>query len=123
MVDKHVALWVALACVGVGALAQVAMKLGMRPVPGSEAGLASVYTQALLSPWVWLGLCLYGASAVAWLWVLSRLDVGVAYPLVSLGFVLTALAGVWWLGEAWSWQRVLGVALVVLGVLLLARDA
>lgn len=123
MGGKGVVLLVALCCVGMGAVAQVAMKLGMRPAPGAEPGLASLYTQALFSPWVWLGLGLYGASAVVWLWVLSRLDVGVAYPLVSLGFVVTALAGVWWLGEAWTWPRATGVALVVLGVLLLASDA
>jgi len=72
---------------------------------------------------VWLGLVLYGASAVLWLWVLSRLDVSLAYPLVSLGFVVTMALGIAWLGEPFSWVRVGGCTLIVLGVSLLALDA
>ena len=62
-------------------------------------------------------------SAVAWLWVLSRLDVSLAYPLVSLGFVFTFALGIGWLGEPFSWQRLAGCGLIVAGVLLLALDA
>jgi len=118
---KWVPLLVAVVCVCLSAAAQLAMKWGM--APSAQAGVGSAYWQALTSPWVWLGLGLYGVSAVAWLWVLSRLDVGLAYPLVSLGFVITLLAGVFWLGEPWSWPRVAGAALIVLGVLLMASDA
>jgi len=60
---------------------------------------------------------------VLWLWVLSRLDVSLAYPLVSLGFVVTLALGVVWLGEPLSWTRVAGCGLIVAGVWLLALDA
>jgi multidrug transporter EmrE-like cation transporter len=43
--------------------------------------------------------------------------------LVSLGFVLTLLVGVQWLGESLSWQRLAGCGLIVAGVMLLASDA
>jgi multidrug transporter EmrE-like cation transporter len=116
---KLLALSLALACVLLSAAAQLAMKTGMSAAPqGSHP-----YLHALGSPWVWGGLAMYGLSAVAWLWVLSRLDVSLAYPLVSLGFVVTMAAGIWWLGEPLSWQRVAGGALIVCGVLLLAADA
>jgi multidrug transporter EmrE-like cation transporter len=49
--------------------------------------------------------------------------VSLAYPLVSLGFVLTMLFGVQWLGEPFSWQRLAGCGLIVAGVFLLAADA
>lgn len=124
MSDKWLPLSLALLCVLLSALAQLAMKTGMSSAASSAAGgVGQTYGQALTSAWVWAGLALYGLSAVLWLWVLSRLDVGLAYPLVSLGFVLTMVAGVFWLGEPWSWQRVAGAALIVAGVLLLASDA
>jgi multidrug transporter EmrE-like cation transporter len=118
---KSVALGLALFCVLLSSAAQIAMKRGMGAPVSADVG--STYLQALTSPMVWLGLMLYGASAVLWLWVLSRLDVSVAYPLVSLGFVVTLALGVLWLGEPFSWVRVAGCTLIVVGVSLLALDA
>lgn len=119
----------ALACVLLSAAAQVLLKLGMtRPTPPSElappaAGWLATYGQALASPLVWAGLMLYGLSAVLWLWVLSRLDVSLAYPMVSLGFVVTLAVGVLFLGEPFSWLRAAGCGLILAGVALLALDA
>ena len=118
---KSVALGLALFCVLLSSAAQIAMKRGMSAPPGGD--LTTTYGHALSSPLVWLGLLLYGASAVLWLWVLSRLDVSVAYPLVSLGFVVTLGVGVVWLGEPFSWVRVAGCTLIVIGVSLLALDS
>lgn len=123
MNGKLAALVLAVICVCLSAGAQLAMKMGMRPAGDAAASVGGSYWQALTSPWVWGGMALYGLSAVAWLWVLSRLDVSLAYPLVSLGFVLTMGAGILWLGEPWSWQRLAGAALILAGVALLATDA
>ena len=122
MSSKLLPLLLAVGCVLLSAMAQLAMKQGMGAAQGA-GGVLGTYTQALFNPWVWGGMGLYGLSAVAWLWVLSRLDVSLAYPLVSLGFVVTMVAGVWWLNEPWSWTRVAGAALVVVGVLVMASDA
>ena len=122
MNDKTTALLLALACVLMSAAAQLMMKLGMTAPASPDAASQGVYMNALRNPWVWGGLCLYGISAIAWLWVLSKLDVSLAYPLVSLGFVVTMLAGVFWLGEPWSWARIGGACLIVAGVVLFATD-
>jgi multidrug transporter EmrE-like cation transporter len=55
-----------------------------------------------------------------WLLVLVKLDVSMAYPLISLGVVLTTVAGIFILGESVSIYKVLGVALVITGVLILS---
>ena len=124
---KLAPLLLALACVLLSSIAQIAMKLGMKagaPAAGGvEAPVLATYAQALSGPLVWLGLALYGLSAGLWLWVLSRLDVSMAYPLVSLGFVFTLFVGIQWLGEPFSWQRLAGCGLIVAGVMLLAADA
>ena len=51
---------------------------------------------------------------------MTRLEVSTAYPLTSLGLVLTAVAGVYLLGESVSVSKVLGMVLVVAGVLVLS---
>lgn len=125
---KLFAVAMALACVLISAAAQVLLKLGMTR-PAAEglappaAGWLATYGQALTSPLVWAGLMLYGLGAVLWLWVLSRLDVSLAYPMVSLGFVITLAVGVLFLGEPFSWLRAGGCALILAGVVLLALDA
>jgi multidrug transporter EmrE-like cation transporter len=68
-----------------------------------------------------LGFALYFAGAVLWLVVLSRWEVSKAYPLVGLGFVLTAMIG-WAIGESVTSQRVLGVVAVCVGVWLVGRS-
>lgn len=118
---KAIALSLAVFCVLLSSAAQLVMKRGMAAGAGSD--VAGTYLQALSSPLVWLGLGLYGASAVLWLWVLSRLDVSLAYPLVSLGFVVTFALGIVWLGEPFTWLKAAGCALIVVGVGLLALDA
>ena len=118
---KALPLALAVFCVLLSSAAQIALKRGMAPPPGAD--LSGTYAHALTSPMVWLGLGLYGLSTLLWLWVLSRLDVSLAYPLVSLGFVVTMAVGVLWLGEPFSWVRVGACTLIVIGVCLLALDA
>ena len=69
------------------------------------------------------GLACYVVSVVVWILGLSRVDVSVAYPLLSLGYVVNAF-GAWWLfGEALSTQRIVGIGIIVVGVYVLARSA
>ncbi len=117
---KTLALGLALFCVMLSSAAQIALKRGMNTPEGS--GFSSTYAHAMSSPMVWLGITLYGLSTLLWLWVLSRLDVSLAYPLVSLGFVLTMSVGVFWLNEPFSWTRVVACGFIVMGVCLLALD-
>lgn len=117
------ALMLALCCVCLTALAQVLMKMGMSTPAIQQAmssGMRSVYWLALTSPLIWGGMVCFGASAGLWLLVLGRLEVSMAYPLVSLGVVLTTLAGIFILGETVSFYKLLGVTLIVAGVLTLS---
>ncbi|MFC0252914.1 SMR family transporter [Massilia consociata] len=68
------------------------------------------------------GLVCYGVSLVVWILGLSRTDVTVAYPMLSLGYVIGAVGAWMFLGEAISLQRLLGIGVIMLGVVLLARS-
>jgi drug/metabolite transporter (DMT)-like permease len=113
-----------LVSVSFSALAQISLKHGMS-VPGVQTALADGGTTTIAlavasSPMVWVGLFLYGFSALVWLFVLARVDVSVAYAFVALGFFLTMTLGVLLLGEALTLAKVAGTLLVVFGVWLVA---
>ena len=77
----------------------------------------------LLSPFVWLGLLLYGVGTLVWLFVLAKVPLSVAYPFVGAGFILTALLGVFVLQETMNLSRGLGILLIIVGCILVARTA
>lgn len=68
------------------------------------------------------GLSCYVISVVVWIIGLSRVDVTIAYPMLSLGYVVSALGAWWFLGEPISAQRLLGIAVIIIGVAILTRS-
>jgi multidrug transporter EmrE-like cation transporter len=71
---------------------------------------------------IMLGLTCYGISVVVWIMALSRTDVTVAYPMLSIGYVVNAACAYWWLGEQISAQRLVAIGIILIGVVLLARS-
>lgn len=68
------------------------------------------------------GLTCYVISVVVWIIGLSRVDVTIAYPLLSLGYIINAIGAWYFLGEAVSLQRMLAIGVIIIGVFLLARS-
>ncbi|MBI3350388.1 MAG: hypothetical protein HY020_24720 [Burkholderiales bacterium] len=99
--------------------AQFSLKAGMSGVK-AEAGAATLFTM-FTNKFVLLGFLLYGLGAVVWLGVLSKWEVSKAYPMVGLGFAMTAVVGML-IGEQVSLLRMGGVALICTGVVLVARS-
>jgi drug/metabolite transporter (DMT)-like permease len=108
------------------ALAQIALKAGMsRPdvAQALAAGAAGPIALAVgTQPLVLAGLGLYGLGMLVWLFVLSRIDVSLAYPFVSLGIVVTMGLGYLVFGEAITLARSLGAVLIIGGILVLATS-
>jgi multidrug transporter EmrE-like cation transporter len=115
-----------LVSVTLSAVAQLAFKLGLS---GGAAGRKLLPAEGwagpvagFATPGVLVGLALYGIGTLLWLSALSRAEVSQAYPFVALGFVLTAVFGRLLFDDALGGQRVLGIALVIAGVALIARS-
>jgi multidrug transporter EmrE-like cation transporter len=70
---------------------------------------------------LWVGLACYGVSVVVWLGALSRVPVSVAYPMLSIGYVVNAFAAALLFGEALSVGKLTGIAMICAGVITLAR--
>ncbi len=103
-----------LAAVVLGTAAQLLLKAGTSAAPVG-LGLA-------LEPRILGGVACYAVSLVVWILALSRTEVSVAYPMVSLGFALNAALAWWLLGEAVTPMRMLGIGVIIAGVYLVARS-
>lgn len=68
------------------------------------------------------GLGCYVLSVVVWIIGLSRVDVTIAYPLLSIGYIVNAIGAWYFLGETLSPQRILAIAVIIIGVALLVKS-
>jgi multidrug transporter EmrE-like cation transporter len=68
------------------------------------------------------GLTCYVVSVMVWIIGLSRVDVTIAYPMLSLGYIINAVGAWYFLGESFSAQRLLAIGIIIVGVALLARS-
>lgn len=68
------------------------------------------------------GLTCYVISVAVWIIGLSRVDVTIAYPLLSLGYIINAIGAWYFLGEAMSAQRILAITVIIVGVILLTKS-
>jgi multidrug transporter EmrE-like cation transporter len=103
-----------LAGVLLNAGAQLLLKAGTNAMP-LGIGLA-------LEPHILGGLACYVVSVVVWIVALSRVPVSIAYPMLSIGYVVNAIAARYLLGEALTPMRLVGIGIIVLGVFVVARS-
>ncbi len=111
-----------LTAVLLGAVGQVLIKKGMGIYQG-EVSAGSVWGQLvpiLRVPHVLIGLICYGVSAVFWIAVLSNVPLSLAYPMVSLAYVVVFIASWWLLKEPIPPTRILGLVVIVAGVFVIS---
>jgi multidrug transporter EmrE-like cation transporter len=107
------------------ALAQLCLKSATATsgaITLERSSLVAAAGTLLSTPVFWAALAAYGLSVIVWVIGLSRVPVSQAYPLLSLGYVLTALGAWAMLGETLSMQRIAGIAVIIVGVFLVSRS-
>jgi multidrug transporter EmrE-like cation transporter len=112
--------------VGLNASAQLLLKAASRGLThftefGIDTLRGSAVTLAISLPF-WAGMICYAASVCVWIAALTRAPVSVAYPMLSLGYVVVAAIGALWLGESLSLAKIGGIALICAGVYLVSRS-
>ena len=107
------------------AVAQLALKASVREMGAIGLNVGS-FLQSFLrlswEPFLWLGLICYGVSVIVWILALSRVDVSIAYPMLSLGYVVNAIAAWQLFGEVMNPARIVGIGIILIGVYVLARS-
>jgi multidrug transporter EmrE-like cation transporter len=107
------------------AAAQLLLKAGTNAVGAFELSAQNILPVGMklaLEPHIAGGLACYVVSVAVWIVGLSRVPVSVAYPMLSVGYIVNALAAWYLFGESLTAQKVAGIAFIVCGVFLVARS-
>jgi multidrug transporter EmrE-like cation transporter len=107
------------------AVAQLLLKAGARYVGAFEFSLANVIPvgSKLIANWPIIGgLACYVVSVLVWIMALSRVEVSIAYPMLSIGYVINAGLAWWLFGEAVTPMRMVGIGIICVGVFIVARS-
>jgi multidrug transporter EmrE-like cation transporter len=107
------------------AAAQLLLKAGTNRVGEfaySLDNLVPVGAKLAASPPILAGLACYVVSLVVWILALSRVPVSIAYPMLSVGYIVNAIAAWMLFGESLTAQKLVGIGFIVVGVWLVARS-
>ena len=107
------------------AAAQLLLKAGTSAVGQFEYSVQNILPIGMklaFEPHIAGGLACYVVSLIVWIMGLSRVEVSIAYPMLSIGYVLNAVAAWYLFGESLTAQKLLGIAFIVAGVFLVARS-
>ena len=107
------------------ATAQLLLKAGTNAVGQFEfsaGNIVPVGMKLALEPHIMGGLACYVVSVVVWIMGLSRVPVSIAYPMLSVGYVLNAVAAWYLFGESLTAQKLIGIGFIIAGVFLVAKS-
>lgn len=107
------------------AAAQLFLREGMRRIGHFDFTWSNLFPIALQvagNVFVLGGLLCYIVSVAVWLMVLSRVEVSYAYPLLSVGYIVTAVAGYYLFQENLSVTRILGIVIIIVGVYFVTKS-
>lgn len=109
--------------VGFATAGQVTLKAGMERVgrigTSQVRDAGATVRKALKVPLLWLGLFLFGVSAIFWLVVLSRVPLSLAYPFVGLSYIVVVALGRFLFNEDVPPAHWAGVLIIAIGIALI----
>jgi len=111
--------------VALNAAAQLLLKAGTNRIGEfafSVDNLLPIGSRLAASPFILGGLACYVVSVVVWILALSRVPVSIAYPMLSVGYIVNAVAAWMLFGESLTAQKLVGIGFIVVGVYLVARS-
>lgn len=107
------------------ACAQLLLKAGTNRIGHFDFSLNNALPigwQLATNPYIFGGLSCYVVSVVVWIMALSRVPVSIAYPMLSIGYVVNALAAWWLFGESLTIMRIAGIGIIIVGVYLVTKS-
>jgi len=103
---------------------QLLWKIGIMRMGGFylDASLLQRITMLFKSPYVWVGSIAYVGATLVWFNVLSKIDLSIALPALSLTYIITLFTSAVFLHESITYLRILGVIIICFGVYLISRS-
>ncbi len=113
-----------LSSVLLNAAAQIFLKKGSTTLSlqSTDSALIHLLLNTLSNWFIWGGLACYAFSVAIWILALSRVEVSTAYPMLSIGFIVSTLAAWFFLGESLEPSKIIGIILITIGVLIISRS-
>lgn len=109
---------IALISICLGAVGQFLLKLGAAKLQVTGS-IPAILLQFFRIPELLIGLVCFGSSFLLWVFVLRKMDLSVAYPMVSLSYIIVTFLAVYFLHETWNLPKLAGLLLIIFGVLLI----
>ena len=106
------------------AAAQILMKSGTNAIGHFEFSMANVLPIGwkLATEWhIVTALFCYVISVVVWILALSRVPVSIAFPMLSMAYVVNAVAAKYLLGEDFNVTKLVGMGVIIIGVIIISR--
>lgn len=107
-----------------GSIGQVVLKIGANKLGSFSLAFNTIFSdiiRIIKVPEIIIGLFFFGSSFLLWIKVLTKSDLSYAYPMVSLGYINVVILSYFLFNEQFTTMKVLGVALIVIGVVILNR--
>lgn len=105
-----------------GAIGQVLLKFGADKIGSLTFSAGSLFSDMLKiikTPQIIIGMIFFGVSSLLWIKVLTRAELSLVYPLVSLSYIIVAVLSYFLLRENFTVPKILGIAVIIIGVLVL----
>jgi multidrug transporter EmrE-like cation transporter len=105
--------------------AQILIKAGTNSIgyfEFSRSNLLPVGIRLATEPHIVGAIACYALSVVIWILALSRVQVSIAYPLLSMGYVVNAAAAWWFFNESINPAKIAGIGIIILGVIFISRS-
>lgn len=103
--------------------AQLLIRKGMLQIGVvNPDNIAKFIMPMITNLWLWGAMICYGVSILLWMSVLSKCEVSFAYPFLSVGYVVAAIAGYYFFGESLTPMRILGIAVICVGIVLISKS-
>jgi len=119
------AIGMVLTSVAFGAVGQLVLKAGMSSLVQSYGKLqlsVDTFVHMATNPLLIVGIAIFGVSTLLWLFALAKADLSFAYPFLSLTYLAVLIGGAFFFKEQVTIPRVIGFAVIIAGVLIVARS-
>jgi multidrug transporter EmrE-like cation transporter len=107
------------------AFAQILLKAGMKQFGNIDLknNIMNTCISIAFNPYIISGFIAYGVSILLWLWVLSKVDVSLAYPFQALGYIVVTILAWIIFQENISYIRIMALIFITIGLIILAFSA
>lgn len=102
-------------------VSQVLLKTGVNKICFNQKIMQIIFS-FVTNFYIILGVTGFVISLFLWLYLLSKFELSFIYPFGSLSYALAIVAGCFWLNEPFSFLRMVGVFIIVIGVYCVAKS-